>query len=78
MTRLCKKLPNATAELKDAEEDFKAINSSADPALVALWAEQERLAQKDRDRDSNSMDIFDIKLHKGQKNRFYAQSMKLK
>ena len=42
------------------------INDSAKPAMVQKWAEEEAKAFRNRDTDEEAMDIFDIKVCKGE------------
>jgi hypothetical protein len=58
-------MAEATKSVTDSEEDFAALNDSADPALIKAWSEQEAEAQANRSRDEASMDIYDIKIEKG-------------
>jgi hypothetical protein len=63
--RLCEKFPKAGKSVKSSEQDFNALNSSADPELVRAWEEQEIAAVAGRNQHPESMDIYDIKVQKG-------------
>ena len=63
--RLCKKYKKAVESTRDSQADFSSLSESADPAMVARWAEEEAKAQRDRDQHEGAMDIFDIRLSKG-------------
>ena len=63
---LCKKLGKATIAAKESRVDFDNINDSADPVMVQKWAEEEAKAFRNRDTDEEAMDIFDIKVCKGE------------
>src|SRR5882762_653622 len=64
--RLCKKYKKAVDSAKASQIDFSNINDSADPEVVAKWSEQEMQAQQDRDEHEEAMDIYDIKISKGE------------
>jgi hypothetical protein len=51
--------------VKNSERAFNALNSSADPDLVTAWEEQEAVALRERNKNPESMDIYDIKVQKG-------------
>jgi hypothetical protein len=65
VTRLYKKKAEAKKSAKESQEDFAALNDSADPVLIKAWSEQEAEAQANRNHDEESMDIYDIKIEKG-------------
>src|SRR5882757_2812932 len=48
--RLCKKYKKALESARDSQADFSNLNESADPAMVARWAEEEAKAQQDWDQ----------------------------
>jgi hypothetical protein len=56
----------AIKSARDSQGDFAALNDSADPALIRAWSEQEATAQAERNWHEESMDIFDIKIEKGE------------
>jgi len=64
--RLCKKLPAAAEELKTSDAAFRVLNDSSDPKLVKVWTAQDAAAQADRNNNEAAMDIFDIKVDKGE------------
>lgn len=49
----------------EAQEALDAITSTAPPESVAQWAKDEHHAQSDRWDDPDVMEIFDIKVNKG-------------
>jgi hypothetical protein len=59
-------LPKAVKGCKDSQEAFDELNNGADPVKVKEWAEQEEMAQAGRDADESVMDIYDIKISRGQ------------
>ena len=63
--RLCKKYAEANKAAKVSEANFAALNDSADPTLVQEWTDQEAEALRNRDVDEAAMDIYDIKIDKG-------------
>jgi hypothetical protein len=42
------------------------LNDSSDPKLVKVWTAQDAAAQADRNNNEAAMDIFDIKVDKGE------------
>jgi len=63
--RLCQKYKNAVESTKESHTDFKNINDSADPQMVQRWSDEEAEAQRNRDKQGDAMDIFDLKISKG-------------
>jgi len=51
--------------VKNSKRAFNTLNSSADPDLVTAWEEQEVVALRERNKNLESMDIYDIKVQKG-------------
>ena len=63
--RLCQKYKNVVESTKESHTDFKNINDSADPQMVQRWSDEEAEAQRNRDKQGDAMDIFDLKISKG-------------
>jgi hypothetical protein len=64
--RLCEKLLKAITSSKSSKRAFDVLNKSAEPGLVKVWQEQEAAALLGRNENPPSMDIFDMKVQKGE------------
>jgi hypothetical protein len=62
---LCRKYKQAVPDLKDSQDALQSLESTGDPALIALWSRQAAQAQKDRDNQENAMDIYDVTSKQG-------------
>jgi hypothetical protein len=65
VNRLCEKYLKARKSAKISKLAFDALSSTADRDLVQVWKEQEAAALAGRNSQPESMDIYDIKIHKG-------------
>ena len=73
--RLCQKLPIAKDSMLESRGAFDELNSSADPAAVKEWEQQEATAQAKRDVDPEAMDIYDLKIAPGKIDASFVQDM---
>lgn len=58
-------MPKAATEAKTSEAAFLTLNDSSNPELVKKWAADEVAAQAGRNDNPGTMDIFDMKVDRG-------------
>jgi hypothetical protein len=62
---LCRKYPEAKADLIDSMAAFESLKATCDPKLIEKWSQQAAKAQRDRDTREDAMDIYDVTTEKG-------------
>ena len=63
LSRKYKEAKRGTAESSQA---FEELNDAADPDMVVRWEEQEKVAQASRIDNPSALDVYDVRLNKGE------------
>jgi hypothetical protein len=63
LSRKYKEVKRGTAESRQA---FDELNDVADPDMVVRWEEQENVAQASRIDNPSAIDVYDVRLNKGE------------
>lgn len=66
MLALSRKYPKAIQGYKESQEVFEELDGSTDKVLREEWVRQEKKAQSCRHQDESAMDIYEVKLDKGE------------
>lgn len=59
----------------ESSQAFDELNDAADPDMVVLWEEQERTAQAYRIDNPSALDVYDVRLNKGESRVLRSRSL---